>query len=351
MRKLFHHPFFIRLFNWEYWPFEAVYVWTLPALAFFWLRARSFFFFTASNPCIKNGGLIGESKKDIHEILPKDAYPRTLHFQVGTSAQKVLEGVEAGRFSLPLVGKPDIGGRGRGVKILRSLEEVIAYTKKATLDFHLQEYVDYPLEVGIFYHRFPNEEQGRLTGIVSKQFLTVRGNGKDSLHTLIKKDKRSIMYLSSLETIHREHLSSVPANGEEVVLSEIGNHARGSKFLDRSAWIDQELTATIDKLSKRIEGFYFGRFDIRYNSLEELKRGEKFSVIELNGAGAEPTHMYDPDHSVFFAVREIIRHWNILEKISRMNHKRGVPYPSFREGVKIFTQDKEDSRKLLEMSE
>ncbi|HLO81077.1 MAG TPA: hypothetical protein VK166_08970 [Chitinophagaceae bacterium] len=351
MRKIFHHPFFIRLLNWEYWPFEAVYVWTLPALAFFWLRARSFFFFTASNPCIKNGGLIGESKKDIHEILPVDVYPRTVHFPVGISAEQVLAGVESKGLSLPLVGKPDIGGRGRGVKILRSMEDVIAYSKKATLDFHFQEYVDYPLEVGIFYHRFPNEDRGRLTGIVSKQFLTAKGNGKDSLHTLMKNDRRSIMYLSSLENIHRDHLSYVPANGEEIMLSQIGNHARGSKFLDRSVWIDPQLTETIDKLSKRIDGFYFGRFDIRYNSLEELKKGEKFVVIELNGAGAEPTHMYDPDHSVFFAIKEIIRHWNIMEKISRMNHKRGVPYPSFREGVKIFTQDKEDSRKLEEMSE
>jgi hypothetical protein len=351
MSKFFHHPFFIRLFNWEYWPFEAVYVWTLPALAFFWLRARSFFFFTASNPSIKNGGLIGESKKDIHEILPEDVYPNTIHFPVGTRAEEVVGATLLKGLSFPMVGQPDIGGRGRGVKILKTNDDLIAYARKATLDFHVQAFVHYPLEAGIFYHRFPNEEKGRLTGIVSKQFLTVTGNGRDTLHTLMKNDKRSIMYLSSLENMHRDNLSSVPRDGEEVLLSQIGNHARGAKFLDRSEWIDQELTDTIDRLSKRIDGFYFGRFDIRYNSLEELKRGEKFMVIELNGAGAEPTHIYDPAHSVFFAVGEIIRHWNILERISRMNHKRGVPYPSFSEGVKIFTQDKEDSRKLDDMCE
>lgn len=351
LRKLLHRPFFIRLFNWEYWPFGAVYIWTLPAWIYFCFRARSFFFFTASNPSIENGGLLGESKKDIHAILPDDIYPRTIHFPEGTDGDRVLAALISARFSYPLIGKPDIGGRGRGVRILRNEQDVLEYARICLLDFHIQEYVDYPLEVGIFYYRFPGEETGRISGIVSKEFLRLRGNGKDDLLTLILEDRRSIMYLESLRRMHGERLLTVPAAGEEVLLSPFGNHARGSKFLDRTEWADQQFTDTIDRISKRIPDFYFGRFDIRYNSLEELKRGERFTVIELNGAGAEPTHIYDPSHSIFFAIGEIIRHWNILEKISRINHRRGIPYPSFREGRKIFRKDKEVSRKLEAMSD
>ena len=73
-------------------------------------------------------------------------------------------------------------------------------------------------------------------------------------------------------------------------------------------------------------------------------------IIELNGAGAEPTHIYDPEHSIFFAVKEIIRHWNIMARISKMNHDRGIPYPSFSEGRQIFRKDKEASRQLDAMS-
>jgi hypothetical protein len=218
------------------------------------------------------------------------------------------------------------------------------------MDYHIQVFIEYPMEVGIFYYRLPNEEKGRLTGIVSKEFLSVKGNGRDSLLTLIRNDKRGIMYLSSLKHMHRENLDRIPEAGETVLLSEIGNHARGSKFLDRSAWIDEALTDTIDQLSKQIEGFYFGRFDIRYHSLEELKKGEKYMIVELNGAGAEPTHIYDPEHSVFFAIGEIIRHWNIMARISKMNHDRGIPYPSFSEGRQIFRKDKEASKKLDAMS-
>ncbi len=349
--RLLHRPFFIRLFHWEYWPFWAVYVWTAPAWFYFCLRTRSFFFFSASNPSIKNGGLIGESKKDIHNILPPDLIPATIHFSLNTAAELVLRDVAAAGLEFPLIGKPDIGGKGRGVKILRSHQELRAYSEKATLDFHIQQYVDFPEEIGVFYYRYPNQHKGRLTGIVGKKFLTVTGNGKDSLHQLLKDDRRGVMYLPSLENMHREKLEEVLPAGMEKIVSPFGNHARGSKFLDYSDRIDPVLTEVVDAFSKRIPGFYFGRFDIRFKSWDDLRAGKNFVIIELNGAGAEPTHMYDPRHSLFFAVKEIIRHWGIMCRIARMNHKLGVSYPSFREGVEIFTKDNTDAEKLAAMSD
>jgi hypothetical protein len=72
-------------------------------------------------------------------------------------------------------------------------------------------------------------------------------------------------------------------------------------------------------------------------------------VIEVNGAGSEPTHMYDPRHSIFFAWKEIIRHWFILNRISRINHQLGIRYMTVEEGLKMFKDEKEHSRKLLLM--
>ena len=350
-KRILHRPFFIRLLNWEYWPFWAVYIWTAPAWIYYCLRAGSFFFFTASNPSIKNGGLIGESKKDIHEILPKDLLPATIHFPLHTDTDLVERGVVEAGLAFPMIGKPDIGGKGRGVKILRTTEQLRAYAANATLDFHIQQYVDFPEEIGVFYYRYPHEQKGRITGIVGKKFLTVKGNGKDSLHQLLKNDKRGIMYLPSLEKMHREKLEEVLPEGAEKIVSPFGNHARGSMFLDYSDKIDHALTEVVDAFSKRIPGFYFGRFDIRFKSWDDLRAGKNFVIIELNGAGAEPTHMYDPRHGLFFAVREIIRHWGIMCGIARANHKLGVPYPGFREGVQIFTKDSTDAEKLASMSD
>lgn len=348
---MLHRPFFIRLFHWEYWPFWAVYIWTLPAWIYFCASARSFFFFTASNPTITNGGLIGESKKDIHLILPPDLIPATRHFPLNTAAELVLKGVSDAGLQFPLIGKPDIGGKGRGVKILRTSEELLAYAEKATLDFHIQQYVDFPEEIGIFYYRYPDQSKGNITGIVGKKFLTVKGNGIDSLHQLLKNDQRGVMYLPSLENMHREGLDEILPAGVEKIVSPFGNHARGSMFLDYSDRIDPLLTEVVDGFSQRIPGFFFGRFDIRFKSWDELRAGKNFVIIELNGAGAEPTHMYDPKHTLFFAVREITRHWRIMCKIAKMNHQRGILYPSFWEGVEIFTKDNTDAEKLAAMSD
>ncbi len=118
-----------------------------------------------------------------------------------------------------------------------------------------------------------------------------------------------------------------------------GNHARGAKFLDDSHLIDKQLTNVIDNACKRVKDFYYGRLDIRYNDWQELKQGKNFCIIEVNGAGSEPTHMYDPKHSLIFARKEIIRHWILLWRISRMNHKRGHKYLSFKEGLAMFRYD------------
>ncbi|MGL6266880.1 MAG: hypothetical protein ACRC2O_03100, partial [Chitinophagaceae bacterium] len=347
--KLFHTPFFIKLFNWEYWPFMAIYAWVFPYWGYLCLRSRSFYFFNASNPGIENGGLLNESKKDIHALLPIDLYPSSLHFSIPADPEKVWQDINLHDLKFPVMGKPDIGGRGRGIKKLLTKTDLDFYVKHATLDFHIQAFVPFEKEVGIFYYRYPGQQKGNISGIVSKEFLTVTGDGKCTVKELLQSNSRGTIYLQSLSKNSRNELNMVPDNGKEIIVSPYGNHARGSKFLDDSHLADQALTDQLDRIADKIPEFYFGRLDIRFKDWESFKKGEQFSLIEVNGAGAEPTHMYDPKHSIFFAWKEITRHWRIMNKISRMNHKRGVPYLSFADGREVFRKDKEISAKLEKM--
>ena len=76
-------------------------------------------------------------------------------------------------------------------------------------------------------------------------------------------------------------------------------------------------------------------------SWEKLRQVKNFSIIELNGAGSEPTHIYDPSHSIFFAWKEIIRHYNILYNISRQNKQNlNTQYMSLKQGIKMFREKK-----------
>lgn len=89
-----------------------------------------------------------------------------------------------------------------------------------------------------------------------------------------------------------------------------------------------ELGAAIERISRSFEGFYFGRYDIRVRSEDDLRAGIGLKVIELNGATSEATHIYDPRYSVFDAWRTLREQWTILFSIAAANRSRGAPTTS-----------------------
>ena len=282
-----------------------------------------------------------ESKRDIYKILPEGYFPLTIYFEAGASEDEILNKVLSKELKFPLIGKPDIGMKGMSVKKMNDINELIQYAAHSKVNFLIQEFIPLKNEVGIFYYRFPNETKGRISGIVGKEFLSVKGDGRSTIMELLKRDKRYILQIPVLKKTYGKRLAEILNREEEFVLVPYGNHVRGAKFIDCSDRIDEALTNAIDSVCKQVNGFYYGRLDVRYNSWEELREGKNFSVIELNGAGSEPTHMYDPKHSILFAWKEIIRHWNILWKISRINHhKEKRPYMKLKAGIAMLKESK-----------
>jgi hypothetical protein len=283
-----------------------------------------------------------ESKKEIYDLIPQEFYPPTLFFTQNTSAEYVLNSVKQNALTFPMVGKPDIGMKGMMVKKLANENDLLAYVSNSKVDFLVQEFIPFENEVGIFYYREPGKEKGIISGVVKKEFLAVKGDGSSTVEQLLLKNKRAVLQLQILKASDADKMNIVLKGGEELILVPYGNHVRGAKFVDDSHLVNEELTNTIDKVCKKIDGFYYGRLDIRYNTWQELKQGKSFSIIELNGAGSEPTHIYDPKHSVFFAWKEIIKHWNILYRVSKLNHQlQKTPYMTTRMGLDMFKQNSE----------
>ena len=106
----------------------------------------------------------------------------------------------------------------------------------------------------------------------------------------------------------------------------------------------------IDEICRQIPDFYFGRLDIRYESRELLEQGKSFSIMEVNGAGSEPTHIYDPRHSFFLPGRKLYRHWMILYKISRsQSSSAAIAIFRFLKELHMFKKYKADSKILADM--
>lgn len=341
MRHFLRTPFFIKLRNWEYWNNDLVHLPLYPYWAWLSLKARSLYFLTAANPAIKNGGFIMESKKEVYSIMPSHLYPTTCYFEPNTPFDIILDTIKNAGIEFPLIAKPDYGERGLAVKKIYNKEQLQDYTARIPISYLVQSFVPYENEVGIFYCRMPGEEQGFISGIVNKEPVTVVGDGVSTVAELVKANDRYLLQWKAIQEQHGDGLDVVLDRGAKKELVPYGNHVRGSKFTDVSNRISPELNATLNKICLQIPEFYYGRLDIRFKNWEALKRGEEMSIIELNGSGSGPTHIYDPAHSIFFAWWEIARHWKILYQICRTNNRKGTPYVSInkiRADVKAFKE-------------
>ena len=342
MKLLLH-----KIVHWEYWPFQIVYFPIYFLWAYYAFKSKSIFFFNAANPTIRNGGFIMESKKEIYDLILQKWYPKTALISKGTVFENVLIQVTKAQIKYPFIMKPDIGLRGSAVKKINSETELHAYHSKADFDYLVQDLIPFSNEIGVFYVRYPNEEKGKITGIVSKEFLTISGDGVATIEQLLRQNPRYEMQLKALKKEYGNQLQTVIAKGESRNLVPYGNHARGAKFVDGSLWISPKLTSVINEICLKIPEFYFGRLDIMYQSLEELENGKNFAIVELNGAGSEPTHIYDPKHSLFFAWKELIRHIRYMFEISEMNHANGAPFLSHKAGMKQYRLHLKQSKKIV----
>ncbi len=278
-------------------------------------------FFTAVNPVIKNSGNGTESKFETIQLIPEKLRPKTLFIPPNTSINEIENLIQDGNLEFPLIAKPDIGFRGLLVKKINSLNELETYLSKYPIDFILQEFIDFTNECGIFYHRNPNEKSGRITSITLKKFLTVQGNGTDTLKELILNNARARVYFQMLKDIHKNEMETIIEKDKTVALNSIGNHAKGTQFIDGNHLISKELTAVFDKINLAIPGWFYGRLDIRFESLENLKNGQ-FKILEINGIISEPTHIYDASkNSYFTALKSIQEHWKIIYEIATTNKK------------------------------
>jgi hypothetical protein len=58
------------------------------------------------------------------------------------------------------------------------------------------------------------------------------------------------------------------------------------------------LERAIDEISRKLPGFFVGRYDVCYQNEEDFEQGRDFQIVELHGATSEATSIYDPQHAL-----------------------------------------------------
>lgn len=335
-----------RFTEWEFWPMWRFYP---PVVLYvFWLglKHRGLTVFTASNPAIPHSGMALESKSQILEGLTgnKEQDARIARWTLIPAAaeseerlEKLSAWMEEQNLSYPIVLKPDIGERGQGVGIVRGELTALRFLLDCRADLIAQEYIE-GLEFGVFYWRMPGAERGEIFSINRKDLIHVTGNGKHNLERLILDDSRAMRMAKFFLQKHEDRIDWIPDEGERFQLTEVGTHCRGALFTDARELLTEPLLDSIDGLTKQFDGFYFGRYDVRVPSVEALKEGRDFKVLELNGVSAEATHIYQPGYSLFRAYRDLAKQWRVAFEIGAANIASGAETTPVREFWRLIRQ-------------
>lgn len=317
-----------RLARWEFWPAWAFYPPVAAYIAGRCLRSSTLTPFTAANPGILASGFIGETKHEALAPLQRNAPQYCASFIRVDAARPRADQLEAVRtfaaeHGYPIVCKPDIGQRGRGVAVIRNEAQARDWLSAARGDVIVQRYVS-GAEFGVFVYRDPKTARVELLSIVRKCFPQVTGDGRRTLAELIRDDARARLIAPGLWERFASRLGEVPADGEVFQLVEIGAHCRGSLFLDGNDLKSEGLRAAMSAILDAVPGYHFGRIDLRCPDEAALQAGQGLQVMEMNGVTAESAHIYNPGAPLLEAWKTMIAQWRLAIEIGEANIARGA---------------------------
>ena len=242
----------------------------------FALRYRSLTLPTVANSRHDDGGICGEFNSgyllDVAAnewrwiadfiSLTRSRGSRTLYADLERARQSSC----AAGLAFPLIAKPD---RGRhGVCRLADVAELREYLRHFPVGekLLLQRFVPHAGEAVVLYARMPGMQNGR---ILSLTFRT------------------------------------------------------GGLCRDARRHITPELEARLDAVARSMREFYYGRFDLRFASIDELGRGENFSIVEIGGVGGATRRARDLALPVVEIYRRLIDQQRIMFLIGDKNRARG----------------------------
>lgn len=328
-------------FHHEYWPGWLLYAPLVPYLAWLSVRHGGLATPTCVNPGIEaGGGFVGERKSEIMRRL--GGGPAVLDSAlIAAGSDPGTRAGQAARFAherargFPVILKPDVGQRGFAVRRVHSIEDARAYFETMRADAIAQVFHPGPHECGVVWARRPggpkDAMQGFIYSITRKEFPVIVGDGSRTLGRLILEHPRYRRQAGVFLTRVGGASERVPGLGERVSLGIAGNHCQGTLFRDGSDLLTPALERAIDAIASRFEGgLDYGRFDIRYEREEDLRRGEGFAIVELNGSAGEPTAMYDPRRGPRFAYGLLFGQWRLLFELGAMRRASGVRPASVR---------------------
>jgi len=302
--------------HYEFWPFGIFYI---PAYFYYVIlavKSKNPFYFNVLNECMENAGAFLCSKSNYLKHFESKWLPKTILVDSSIDESDLKQSLRLQKIDFPLIAKPDMGERGKEVEKIDSFNDLIIHLQKSSYTSVLiQEYIDYPNELGVLYYKKPNGETC-ISSIGEKEFCKIIGDGKSSFESLLKKNIRAINRMEDFKAKFKSYRHKIIAKGEVVLLEPIGNHNRGTTFLDARHKKSKHLMECVEEWANALPNFDYGRFDIKINNWDALEQKKGIKIIEVNGVNSEPIHIYDPKYNIFKAYKDLFLHMKIIQQIA-----------------------------------
>ena len=128
---------------------------------------------------------------------------------------------------------------------------------------------------------------------------------------------------------------------QPIRLAFAGSHSRGAIFRNGTHLVTPEMEARFDAIAQAP-----ARVPLRplRRPLRELRarssRAQAFTIVEVNGAGAESTHIWDRQTGLLQAWRDLMRQYRWLFEIGAANRARGFQPMAWRDFLRDYRREK-----------
>lgn len=322
-----------KIYDRGYWVAKLFYYQSLLYYYLNVIRFGSFTYFSAANPAMSYGGMLGDKKSDTYKILPNNLVPKTI---VTSNKEDYKSKIQKAGLEFPVFVKPDIGFKGFKVAKIegeKMLDEFVrSYGEQS---FLIQEFVAYQREYSILVYRYPKSGKYGVSSFIEKTYPVIIGDGKQSVEALINQHPNPFLKKGWIKKRFSDQLSFILAKDEILVIEEIGNYSRGAKFHSLNHLLDSKYTSWAGQFFNQVKDINFCRIDLKADNPESMLEG-KYKIIEINGAKGEPLHTYDPKFGVFQIIKDIHKHWMNLKEIIQERQQMNYDFPSFKEGYQSW---------------
>jgi len=333
----------------EFWPMWVFYI----PVAIQWLilaiRYRSLTLPLIANPKLTVSGMVGVPKSELMLQATGECKNSILSWDIHTVSKLAieiqmdhwLEILKQKAINFPFVCKPDIGCRGAGVKLVHNRQQLLEVMKSYPIGATLMAQIlaSWEPEVGVFFVRQPGELQGNIVSLTQKHNPRVTGDGIHTLGELVEKDPRAKLLIAIYQQRHLKNWHNIIPLDSEYSLLFSSSHCRGAVFTDAREHITDDLNRRISKIMQGLPEFHYGRLDVKFKSLEDLKLGGHLEIIEINGASSESIHIWDKNATLIGAVKTLLWQYHTLFRIGFKNKKLGYKPPGVIKIISLWRKE------------